>query len=300
MALADSVPGVSGGTVAFILGFYERFLNALHILFGRKTGEKKKAFIYLCRLGAGWCAGMVLSVVILAKLFAAQIYFLSSLFLGLTVASLPFIIIEEKKAMKAKWWNLLYAVIGIALVCGLTAFRTSSVGADIDYMALQPVHYLYLFVAGMLAIAAMVLPGISGSTLLLIFGVYLPTISAIRAFLSLNFAVVPGLAALGLGIICGIAVSIHFIRAALRKHRTQMMYLIIGLMVGSLYAVAMGPTTLDVPAPPLSWDSFSAAGFLLGIAILFGLEKLRKTIEKKEIGPLGSVVPEERLPEERI
>lgn len=283
MALADSVPGVSGGTVAFILGFYERFLGALHQLFGADRVQHRDALLYLAKLGLGWCGGMVLSVMALAKLFDAQIYFLSSLFLGLTAASLPFIISSERMNMKASWKNVLCAALGLVLVCGLTLFRASSVSSGaIDYWALALPQFLYLFAAGVLAISAMVLPGISGSTLLLIFGVYLPTIHAVHAFLKGDFAVLPGLMALGLGVLCGAAFSVHFIRAALRKYRPQMLYLIIGLMLGSLYAIIMGPTTLAVPQPALAPETFSPVGFALGIIVLLGLEKLKVITTRKE------------------
>ena len=82
MALADSVPGVSGGTIAFILGFYDRFLDALHQLFGTDTDARRAAVRYLLQLGLGWVVGMVASVAALAELFASQVYFMSSLFLG--------------------------------------------------------------------------------------------------------------------------------------------------------------------------------------------------------------------------
>ena len=61
MALADSVPGVSGGTIAFILGFYDRFLNALHDLFGKDPAARRPALRYLVKLGAGWVIGMGLA-----------------------------------------------------------------------------------------------------------------------------------------------------------------------------------------------------------------------------------------------
>ncbi|MFR1233848.1 MAG: undecaprenyl phosphate translocase family protein [Evtepia gabavorous] len=89
MALADSVPGVSGGTVAFILGFYEKFIDALHGLFGKDNGARKVAVLYLAKLGVGWCLGLCLSVVALNDLFQTKTYFLSSLFLGLTAAAFP-------------------------------------------------------------------------------------------------------------------------------------------------------------------------------------------------------------------
>ena len=68
MALADSVPGVSGGTVAFILGFYDRFINALHDLLGRDNAVRKTALAYLLKLGVGWIVGMGLCVSLLAGL----------------------------------------------------------------------------------------------------------------------------------------------------------------------------------------------------------------------------------------
>ena len=73
MALADSVPGVSGGTVAFILGFYDRFINALHDLLGRDNAVRKTALAYLLKLGVGWIVGMGLCVSLLAGLFADHI-----------------------------------------------------------------------------------------------------------------------------------------------------------------------------------------------------------------------------------
>ena len=69
MALADSVPGVSGGTIAFILGFYDRFLDSLHALFGKDRAARKTALCYLVKLGIGWAVGMAACVLALSGLF---------------------------------------------------------------------------------------------------------------------------------------------------------------------------------------------------------------------------------------
>ena len=119
-------------------------------------------------------------------------------------------------------------------------------------------------------------PLIPTATILLIAGVYLPVIQAIKAFLGLDLSVVPGLCALGFGILAGIGLSIHAIRAALRKYRPQMVWFILGLMAGSLYAIIMGPAGLDTPQAPVSLQSFNFIGFALGAALLLGLELLRK------------------------
>ena len=276
MALADSVPGVSGGTIAFILGFYDRFLNALHSLFGKDADARKSAVIYLLKLGLGWIFGMGACVLTLSRLFEAHIYFMSSLFLGLTLASFPFVLRAEKKSLRGQERYAPFALFGLLLVVLLTLLRANTVGVAIRFAG-APVWMLgYIFLSGAVAITAMVLPGISSSTILLIAGVYLPAIQAIRAFLGFDFSVFPGLCALGLGIIAGVGLSIHAIRAALRKYRSQMVWMILGLMAGLLYAIVMGPAGLDAPQPPVSFETFDLPGFALGVAILLGLELLRK------------------------
>ncbi|MDD2992143.1 MAG: DUF368 domain-containing protein [Pygmaiobacter sp.] len=280
MALADSVPGVSGGTIAFILGFYEHFLNALHDLFGKNNAARKDAFFYLVKLGVGWVVGMGLSVLVLSSLFESHVYLLSSAFFGLTLVSIPFIIKQEQETVKGHWGCLLFTVLGAAVVIAISAFRQGGAATTLDYAALAPMQYLYLFVCGMIAIAAMVLPGISGSTLLLIFGVYLPTVTAVKQLLTLQLKVLPGVMALGFGAVCGVAVSIGGIRMALQKFRAQMLYLILGLMGGSLYAIAMGPTTLKVPQAAMSLSTFSIVGFAVGAALLVMLEVLREKMDR--------------------
>ena len=279
MALADSVPGVSGGTVAFILGFYDRFINALHDLFGRDNADRKTALAYLLKLGIGWIVGMGLCVSLLAGLFADHIYFMSSLFLGLTAASIPFVALAERDALR-RWRLAFFALLGAALVVGLTLLRGSSGLLTVDMAQLRLADAAYLFLSGAVAITAMVLPGISGSSVLLIAGVYLPVIQAIRQLLRLDLRVLPGLMALGFGVIAGVALSIKGIRTALRKHRSAMIWFILGLMLGSLYAIAMGPASLQTPQPPLSAATFRPLAFLLGVGLLVGLELLRQRMER--------------------
>ena len=282
MALADSVPGVSGGTIAFILGFYEQFLNALHDLFQEEREARGAALRYLLKLGLGWVLGMGSCVVLLSSLFEQNIYFMSSLFLGLTLCSIPFVAAAEQSALKDLRSGC-FLLVGVFAVAGLTLLRTHAGGfGTIQYAQLQPLQFLYLFFSGAVAITAMVLPGISGSSVLLIAGVYLPTIQAVHSLLRLQLAVLPGLCALGLGVLVGVGSSIHAIRTALQNHRSPMVWLILGLMLGSLSAIANGPASLDTPLPPLSFATFQLPAFLLGAALLLALEGLRKIVEKRE------------------
>ena len=204
MALADSVPGVSGGTIAFILGFYDRFLNALHDLFSGTAAERKAALCYLVKLGLGWVVGMGLAATVLAQVFESGVYVLSSAFLGLTIVSLPFLIREERSTLAGRLQYLVFTLIGIAVVVGLSALREAGFGGTLSLLDLQLWQYPYLFLVGALAITAMVLPGISGSTLLLVFGAYMPVISALHELMRFRLAVLPGLIVFGCGVLCGI------------------------------------------------------------------------------------------------
>lgn len=284
MALADSVPGVSGGTIAFILGFYDKFINSLDdLVYGNKE-KKKKAIMFLFKLIIGWIIGFVIATLVLSSLFEKQIYKISSVFMGFIVFSIPLIIKDEKDSLKGKYKNLIFTLIGIIIVSLITYFNPmSGQGNVVDISNLNIGLCLYIFVAAMIAISAMVLPGISGSTLLLIFGLYIPIISAIKELLHFNLNVVPVLFIFGLGIIAGIVLVIRLIKIALKNYRSQTMYCIIGLMIGSLYAIVMGSTTLEVPQPPMNLETFSIIYFIIGGIIIIGLEKLKGILERKSL-----------------
>ena len=105
MALADSVPGVSGGTIAFVLGFYDKFIGSLNTLTSKKTSkdEKKEAVKFLIKLGCGWVLGFLMAVIFITSLFEEYIYEVSSLFVGFIILSIPIIIKEEKNEIKNKY-----------------------------------------------------------------------------------------------------------------------------------------------------------------------------------------------------
>ena len=283
MALADSVPGVSGGTVAFVLGFYDKFINSLNTLISRK-GDKKEAIKFLIKLGCGWVIGMAIASLILSNLFETHIYQVSSLFIGFIIFAIPLIIKEEKENVKGKYKNLVFTIIGIIIVSAITYFnpQTGS-GANIDITSLNLGLVLYVFIAGMIAISAMILPGISGSTLLLIFGLYMPIITGIKETLHFNLSYIPVLFVFGLGVLAGIALIIKIVKKALEKYRSQTIYLIIGLMIGSIYAIIMGATTLKVPQAPLSFKTFNIICFIIGGLIILGMEIAKRKLESKKV-----------------
>lgn len=219
----------------------------------------------------------------MTSLFEKHIYAVSSVFIGFIVFSIPLIVKEEKKTLKGKYQNLIFTLLGIIAVVLITYLNPVTGDANaVDVSKLSMGLGFYVFVVAMIAISAMVLPGISGSTLLLIFGLYVPIISAIKELLHLNFDYLPVLIVFGLGVLTGILMVVRFIKLALKKYRSQSIYCILGLMVGSIYAIIMGPTTLSVPQEALSFSTFSILFFLIGGLVIIGLEQLKKILEKKK------------------
>ncbi|MBY6929207.1 DUF368 domain-containing protein [Clostridium botulinum] len=284
MALADSVPGVSGGTIAFILGFYDKFINSLsNVISGRKE-EKIEAFKFLFKLGIGWIIGFVSSVLFLTSIFDKEIYKISSLFIGFIIFAIPIIIKEEKSSIINKYKNIFFSIIGICIVVLITYFNPvagsdSAAGMSLDRLTLG--LGAYIFVVAMIAISAMVLPGISGSTLLLIFGLYAPIMNAVKEVLKLNFDYLLVCFVFGFGVLFGILITIKGVKYLLSNYRSQTIYLILGLMIGSIYAVFMGPTSLEVPKPPMDLHTFNIIFFIIGGGIILLLQKLKYYLENK-------------------
>lgn len=160
-ALADSVPGVSGGTVAFILGFYDDFVNSLNNLISGSNEGRIKGLKILSKIGIGWVVGFTLSVLFITSIFEKNIYEINSLFLGFIIASIPLIFKSEKETLINNKKGIIFLLIGIVIVCIMTYFNPAtrsgySFSIKIDNLNLP--FIAYLFVAGMIAISAMVLP----------------------------------------------------------------------------------------------------------------------------------------------
>lgn len=276
MALADSVPGVSGGTVAFIMGFYDQFIDSIHGLMFGGLGEKKSALKYLAKLGAGWVIGMAMAVVVLSALFESHVYEVSSLFIGFVLGAVPLILEGEKENLKNAEGCFTFCLIGMAVVIGIT-WMNGRVGSEaVNLGQFTVTTAVRLFFIGMIAISAMFLPGISGSTLLLVFGAYIPVITAIRGVLAFDFSYIPCLMFFGCGILAGTVTVVKVIRVCLEKFRPQTVYVILGMMIGSLYAIAMGPTTLEIPKQPLSLKNFCLIEAIVGVVLVFGMQMIRE------------------------
>ena len=280
MALADSVPGVSGGTIAFLIGFYDAFVGSLDALVHGTKQERLHGLRYLLKLATGWVVGMALAVTVLAGAFTNGIYQLSSQFLGFVLVSIPLVMREQRTVLGTFRQNWLLFLAGIVLVTGLSLLRLSAL---VNGLGFSIGTALYAFAAGALAIPAMVLPGISGSSLLMSCGLYLPVIAAMKDLLQFQFGQFWLLAAVGLGALVGFAVAPHWIRGWMHKAPGAVIYAVLGMMFGSLYAIVVGPATLKVPQHVMTLSDFYILWSVLGIAVMLALEALKKHMQKAPV-----------------
>jgi putative membrane protein len=232
MGSADIVPGVSGGTMAFILGVYQDLINSIKsfnldlirlVLKGDIRGAINHIpWRFLIALLGGIGAAIVTLVTGLE--FALHNYpiYLFSFFTGLIVASIIAVGANVK-------WNV---GSGIALVVAAVA-AFFIVGLRPQDMAHTP---LLLFISGAIAICAMILPGVSGSFLLLVLGQYEHVIGSVRGLISFENvgANLVTVASVGLGCVVGIVIFSRFLSWLLRKYENNTVAALVGFMVGSL------------------------------------------------------------------
>jgi len=228
MGAADLVPGVSGGTIALITGIYDTLLKAISsfdlslirvlISGGIRGAWRHVNGPFLAALAMGIGTSIIGLSGILHHLLEHERTLLYAFFFGLVASSIPLIAKEVDK------WNV-PALIAFLLGAALT-FAVGS----LPPLSIDP-GYLYLFACGAVAACAMILPGISGSFILLLLGVYSPVIAAIKSF------DVPTVSVVAFGAITGLLGFSRLLKRWLETSRNGMMALLSGFLLGSLQAL---------------------------------------------------------------
>jgi len=229
MGASDVIPGVSGGTIALLLGIYDRLISAINGLFSK---DWKKQLSFLIPLGLG----IAIAIFSLSKLidwllehYPAPVHFF---FLGLILGVLPYLFTQAKVKETFKFNHYLILIVGAVLIGSINFLDPSSGQAIIENRSIG--IYVFLFFSGFLASAAMILPGISGSMILLVIGSYHTIINAVHN-LYLDVILVTGV-----GIAIGILVMSRLIAYFLEKFHTGTFACVIGFVIGSLVIVFPG------------------------------------------------------------
>ncbi|MDE6204021.1 MAG: DUF368 domain-containing protein [Lachnospiraceae bacterium] len=269
MGVANIIPGVSGGTMAVSMGIYDRMIHCVTHLFK----EFKESMKFLIPIFIGIGIALVGLSFIIEPAFEHFPLQTNCLFIGLIVGGLP----AMYKKVKGKGIKISYIIpflLFFALVVGMAAMgETESAAADLSFSIWSVIK---LFLVGVIASATMIIPGVSGSMMLLLLGYYNPIIASIKNFITALAAFdVAGiikecgvLVPMGIGIVVGIFVIAKIIEIIFEKFPIQAFWAIIGLIVASPIAILlMGNIgTISVVSVLVSVVTF-AAGFVVAMKL---------------------------------
>ena len=281
MGAANVIPGVSGGTIALLTGIFSRIINCLNSFMEPETwktlfkGDVKGFWKKIDgRFLLALMIGVLVSVFSLAKLmeYVLHVHPVQTwgFFFGMIAASAAVMLVGVKNW---KWKDICWAVFGVILgvaICTLSPTQTTD-------------DLWFIFVCGAIAICTMILPGVSGSFILLIFGKYDYIMGAVS---SLNW---PVLIVFGFGCVVGILAFSKFLHWLLEKYERQTMLVLVGFVLGSLVkvwpwndlsAVAAG-NILSGSAPDDMHFTGAVLWALVGIFLVWLLETLSSKKKQK-------------------
>ena len=224
MGIGNAIPGVSGGTIAVVTKIFDRLMETI------TPNIKKliKNMPFLIPVGIGMVIGIFCTSVVLEKLFETYYVPTQLFFLGLIIGSIPTILHEcKKETPKIRPVNLVPFFIGVLFMVALL-FLNEGGSMFVEGAAITVRDIILYIIMGFIAAAAMIIPGVSGSMIMKVFGAYDSIISAVA---NLDIAV---LAVFAVGAIIGLFAAVKIINVLLKKFRQGTYCLILGLIMGSV------------------------------------------------------------------
>lgn len=232
IGIANIIPGVSGGTLMITLGIYQDVIETISHFFQ----NIKKSLKLVIPIGIG----MVLSILILSKIISVCLdkypFPTTFFFIGLIVGGIP-LLWKKVSASKYKYNNWLIFLITFGIVLTFTFLKSGDYVVSFDNLDLF--GYIGLFIVGMLSAATMVIPGISGSFVLMLVGYYEPIVNTIKdltnfILLSHNLLI---LVPFGIGILIGIVLVAKLIEWLLKKYPIKTYYGVLGFVLASIVSI---------------------------------------------------------------
>lgn len=237
IGLANTLPGVSGGTIALVLNIYETLINAI-----KDIKIKKLSFI-----GLGAVLGVFIGSAVITDFYASNPLMVNYFLFGLVITSAHS---TYKKIGSFSFLKLLFMLFAF----GFALFFSREI--QLGFVNAQGL--MLFFIAGFFGSIAMILPGISGGTLLILMGVYHPILAAVNSLDLLILAVF----AIGMG--AGLLVFAWLFSYLLKKHQAKIMVILTGLILGS--AAAVFPARLDITG----FIAFAAGALLIILLEIIG------------------------------
>lgn len=264
LGIANVIPGVSGGTLALTLGIYQDLIGAISHFFK----NLKKNLKFLIPLGIG----MVIAILLGSKVitFCLDKFALPTtlFFIGLIVGGIP-LLTKKLKGRRLKPLNLAVFLLTFGIVMIMTFLNAGNNAVDLSNMSV--IQFILLMIVGMVAAATMVIPGVSGSFVLMLLGYYKPvmaTLGNLTDFSLLGHNVLV-LAPFGIGLLIGIVGIAKLIEFLLKKYEIPTYYGIVGFVTASVIGLGIGlvgvpTTTLQVLAGLVLFVIAFITGYKLG------------------------------------
>ncbi|WOS95754.1 MULTISPECIES: DUF368 domain-containing protein [Nosocomiicoccus] len=258
MGITEMLPGISSGTLMLLLGIYDQTLVAINELF---TKRYKKSLMFLIPLFIGMGIAIVTMSSLINYMLNTHPIITHFFFLGLVIGVIPmmFKLGNYKVEFKTVHYSIIVVVTALLFLMDYFVLEKS----DVTSVEMSTTMLMWLFICGFLGASALILPGLSGSVILLMLGAYPILMYSISEFLSFNFTVTPVLVAVGLGIIAGVLLTSRVLHYLLRVYPYLMYALIIGLLAGSVFPIFNG-----LPSRPTEWV-ISLIAFVLGLFISY-------------------------------
>lgn len=237
MGIANIIPGVSGGTLALTLGIYEKFINAISHFF-KNFKENLKFLIPIF-------IGIILSILTMSNVISYSFnhYALGTtlLFMGLVLGGIPMLLGKVKDTKEVKsFFSYIIFIITFAFVM-ILAFSEEIFGAGLSSVTLNisMSGLLMMFIVGVIAASTMIIPGVSGSLVLMLLGYYTPIIEAIKEFTHFNNFTVNlfNLGFFGVGVLVGIVLVAKLIEWLFKKYETKTYFGVLGFIIASIIAI---------------------------------------------------------------
>lgn len=269
IGIANVIPGVSGGTMMVILGIFNRMMEAISGIFKRVNPNRKDDIIFIFQVLVGAAIGIVGFAKILEILFeyypTQTIYW----FIGLIAFSIPLFV---KGEMKGEKLAIVPFVCGLAIIFGLEFLNPGEGNTVVnpDFPPLSSRLFIKMVIIGAISGATMIMPGVSGSMVLLILGEYYLFKSYLAHVTSFSLDVIMPLGFMAIGIAFGIVVSAKLCQYFTRTHKAGFLSLILGLIIASSLVLIPFDVSYDFN---LILTSLLAA--LFGGIIVFGLSKIQ-------------------------
>lgn len=254
IGVANIIPGVSGGTLAITLGIYEKLINTISHFF--KNLKENIKFIIPIGIGA------VLSILLLSRVisFCLKEYTLATIlfFIGLILGGIP-LLNKKIKGHYKNFSNIVIFLITFGLVLLISILKGENI---VSFANMTFVNYIWLFLVGVIAAATMIIPGVSGSFVLMLLGYYQPiidTISSLTKFQNIWSSMLI-LIPFGIGVLVGIVAISKLLEFLFKKFEVKTYFGVMGFIFASIITIFTGAEGLIFSVPQL----------LIGI-LLFGI-----------------------------